>query len=134
MSQNKVRPQISRWKELLNPTTNNFEVWVAILSLSLFTVSSAFQFLVGWWNMIGLPYIPLSTPLFYPTPLQIFIAIIGAVFLLITIAALIGLAVTTIRSFLSVKFFGGIPETDDIGEINQRIRNHLKQLKKRRGI
>ena len=94
---------IIRWKELYYPNTYNFLIFLALLSFALFIFSSLLEFTIGWWNNMGIIYIPLPTPLFYPTPAQIGLGVIGVIFVLVALASFISLALITIQAFVGVK-------------------------------
>lgn len=102
MAKKRIYP-IKRFPELLYPSTNSFSVWLAILSFSLFIVASSMEYIIGAWNMTILPHISYPTPLFYPTPIQLGIAVVGAIFIIVSLIAFVGFLVVSLRSAIGVK-------------------------------
>ena len=100
-------PQILWWKELYNPTTYTFQIWLAVVAFSISIVVYLLRFIAGWWNMLGVKWlvvnIPQDTMLTSMSWVEVFFGIIGTIFLFLVIGSLLSLACVTLRAWIGIK-------------------------------
>lgn len=88
---------ISHFKELYYPSTYVFQIWLSLLAFSLFILTSLFSFKDGRLYMLGQLPDTLSR-LAYG-----FVLLLGGIFGLATLVALISVSFVFLRSFFRVK-------------------------------
>ena len=112
--------QISRFPELYNPNTHNFQIWLAFLAFTLFILATFFNFTDGRWYMLDKLIVDFP-PFWYGV-----VFAFGFVFGLFATLAFVSLVFITVKSFFKQKVEESITITHN--SLNQ-LTKEIKDIK-----
>ena len=132
---------ISHWRELFSTApvaaTNNLQIWLAVLSFSTAIVIFLLEFIARWWwymwgiDIRGFPLLTITSPASSISIMDWFFGIVGSLFLLAVLIAIVAIIILGISSVFT-KYSSGVEyDRNDVGGINKIIRHNLQRIRRK---
>ena len=117
---------IRRFGEMYYPSTHNFQIWLALLAFTLFSSTSIVRYSAseGRWYVLDTA-ISISLAVW-----QWIILSMGAVFILVSLFALVSFLIITAKAIFGIKPRRGELGQKDFGLVNKEIRLKLSRYKR----